>query len=70
MENVTGGLLLALIGLLLSYITYKKINIFWNFINTKLLRNYLGDILTCLVLYIVSIILIITGVMVALSIIQ
>lgn len=70
MENVTGGLLLALIGLLLSYITYKKINFFWNFINTKLLRKYLGDNLTSLVLYIVSIILIITGVMVALSIIQ
>lgn len=70
MDNVSGGISLSLIGFFLGFITYKKYNFFWNFFNTRLLRKFLGDGLTSNILYIVSIVLIVTGMLVATGIVQ
>lgn len=61
MNNVTGGVLLALTGLFLSWITYQKYTLFWDSINTRLLRTLVGDTATLILLYIVSILLVVVG---------
>ena len=54
----------------LGFITYKKYNFFWNFFNTRLLRKFLGDSVASNTLYIVSMVLIVTGMLVATGIVQ
>ncbi|NLK98333.1 hypothetical protein [Defluviitalea saccharophila] len=66
-QNTIGGILLILIGVFLGFITYKKYSLFWNIINTRLLRKLLGDTVTSIILYIVSIVLIVTGVILTLG---
>ncbi|MDR7856596.1 hypothetical protein [Tissierella sp.] len=70
MDNVRGGITLILIGFFLSFITYKKYSFFWDFFNTKLLRKYLGNEVTSVALYLVSIVLIIAGFLVYKGIVQ
>lgn len=70
MDNTTAGVLLALIGVFLGFITYKKYNLFWNFFNTRLLRKSLGDRGTTIALYFVSIVLIVTGVILAIGLVS
>jgi hypothetical protein len=61
MDNVRGGITLILIGFFLSFITYKKYSFFWDFFNTKVLRKYIGNEVTSVALYLVSIVLIVVG---------
>lgn len=70
MNNITGGLLLALVGFFLGFITYKKYSFFWNAFNTRILRKYLGDKVTLVICYIVSFVLAITGIFVATGMIK
>lgn len=70
MNNVSSGILLTLIGFFLGFITYKKNNWFWNLFNTKLLRGLLGNTATSVTLYIVSILLIVTGVLLSLGLVS
>jgi uncharacterized membrane protein YqaE (UPF0057 family) len=70
MNNVSSGILLTLIGFFLGFITYKKQNWFWNLFNTKLLRGLLGNTATSVTLYIVSILLIVTGVLLSLGLVS
>ena len=70
MDNVRGGITLVLVGFFLGFITYKKYSFFWDFFNTKLLRKSLGNDVTSAVLYLVSIILIVTGFLVSKGIVQ
>jgi len=70
MDRVLSGITLALIGLFLGFITYKKYSFFWNFFNTRLLRKYLGDNFTSATLYVVSIVFIVFGFLLSLNIIQ
>ena len=66
-QNTIGCIMLMLIGVFLGFITYKKYNLFWNIIDTRLLRKLLGDTVTSIILYIISIVLIVTGVILALG---
>jgi hypothetical protein len=70
MDHIIGGSLLALAGCLLGFATYKKYNIFWDFINARLLRKWLGDTATSRVLYTVSAVLIVVGALVATGLIR
>ncbi|MFA5635410.1 MAG: hypothetical protein WC977_05835 [Anaerovoracaceae bacterium] len=70
MDSVAGGILLTLIGFFLGFITYKKYNLFWNIINTRLLRRLLGDTATSIILYLVSILFIAIGVLLAVGLVR
>ncbi|SET60070.1 hypothetical protein SAMN05660297_02902 [Natronincola peptidivorans] len=70
MDHVGAGIMLVFIGLFLGFITYKKHSFFWNFYNTKILRKYLGDNATAGALYMISIVLIVTGFLVSTGILQ
>lgn len=69
MDNVRSGITLIVIGIILGFITYKKYNLFWDSHNTKVLRKYLGDNVTSIALYIVSIVLMVVGLLVSKGII-
>ncbi|MCK9524760.1 MAG: hypothetical protein M0R49_02380 [Limnochordia bacterium] len=70
MDSIIGGVLLAIIGAFLSFITYKQANWFWSFINTRILRKYLGDTVASITLYSVSMVLIVVGVLLAVGLIH
>lgn len=65
MDNFKGGITLMVIGLLLAFLTYKKYDIFWGSHNTKILRKYFGDKVTSVIFYLLSILFIIFGYLVA-----
>ncbi len=65
MNHTVGGLLLAFAGLLLGILTYKKWSIFWDFLETRFFRKYLGDETTATILYVLSVVLIAVGLLVA-----
>ncbi|NMB02042.1 MAG: hypothetical protein GX971_11105 [Firmicutes bacterium] len=69
-DNIVGGILLALAGFSLGFLTHRKSGLFWNFVNTRLLRKYLGDDGTTTILYIVSLVLIAVGTIVAIGLIN
>ena len=69
MDSTIGGILLALIGFFLGFLTYRKHALFWNFTNTRLLRKYLGDTVTQTILYIVSIVLTVVGILLAVGVV-
>lgn len=70
MDSIIGGILLALVGFFLGFLTYRKHALFWNFINTRLLRKCLGDTVTLIILYIVSIVLIVVGILLAVGVVR
>lgn len=65
MDNVRGGITLIFIGIILGFITYKKYSIFWESHNTKVLRKFLGDNITSVVLYILGILFVVFGFLVS-----
>jgi len=70
MNNVISGLILVGIGFFLGFITFKKTKLFWDFLNMRIIRKYLGDNLTSVALYFISIVLIVVGLLLSLSIVQ
>jgi len=70
MSNVMGGVLLALIGLFLSVVTYRRSRFFWDSMSARLLRKHLGDAAVSVALYIVSAVLVLVGVMLALGLVR
>ena len=70
MDHIIGGVLLAVAGCLLGLVTYKKYSFFWNFMNARLLRKWLGDIATSGVLYAVSAVLVVVGMLVAAGLVR
>ncbi|MGI6159416.1 MAG: hypothetical protein ACOYER_06085 [Limnochordia bacterium] len=70
MDNVMGGMLLALIGLFLGMVTYKQSKFFWDSMSTRILRKYLGDAVVSVALYIVSAVLVLVGVMLAAGLVR
>jgi hypothetical protein len=69
MSTFIPGLSLILVGSFLSIIAYRKYKLFWEFFNTRLLRKWLGDSLTTVLLYIISIVFIITGILLSMGVI-
>lgn len=70
MDHFRAGIMLTIIGLFLGFITYKKSKFFWEFFNTRWLRKILGDDVTLIALYLVSGVLVITGLLLANGIIR
>lgn len=70
MDHIVGGVLLALAGCLLGFVTYKRYSFFWDFINARLLRKWFGDSTTSRVLYVVSSVLVVVGVLVAAGLVR
>lgn len=68
MGSTAGGLLLALIGCFLCFLTYRKQDMFWNLLSTRLLRQTLGDATTYILLYLESAVLIVVGILVAMGV--
>lgn len=69
MGTLIPGLILVLIGAFLGIITYKKYKLFWEFLSTRLLRRWVGDTVTTISLYIVSVVLIVAGLLLSVGII-
>jgi len=65
MEHVIGGVLLVIVGCFLGLVTYKKYSFFWDFINARLLRRWLGDSTASGLLYVIAVVLIAVGAAVA-----
>lgn len=70
MNNVSSGILLTLIGFFLGFITYKKHNWFWNSFNARLLRRFFGNAATSIILYVISILFIVAGVLLAFGLVS
>lgn len=70
MDKFTSGLILMLIGAFLGLITFKKYKLFWEFFNTRLLRKWLGDTFATVLLYIVSIMFIVVGIILSLGLLR
>ncbi len=70
MNSFTSGLLLVTVGMLLGILTLIKYKLFWEFLNTRLLRKWIGDFNTSIVLYLVSMLFIIVGILLSLNIIS
>lgn len=70
MNNVSSGLAIILVGILLGILTFTKFKYFWEFFNTKLLRKWIGDSYTSIALYIVSTFFIIIGTLLSLDVIR
>lgn len=70
MDSVIGGLMLILVGFFTGLITYKRYTLFWDSISTKLLRRYLGDAVTSIVLYAIGLVLVIVGVLLAVGVVR
>lgn len=70
MNTTISGLVLMLIGSLLGIINYRKYKVFWEFFNTRLLRKWLGDSVTTVLLYIISIVFIVVGSLLSIGLIR
>lgn len=70
MNSFTSGLLLVTVGMLLGILTLIKYKLFWEFLNTRLLRKWIGDFNTSIALYLVSMLFIIVGILLSLNIIS
>ena len=69
MDNFTAGISLVLTGLFVWFVTYKRVPIFWNFFDTKLIRKFLGDIITAYLLYFLGAVFIVVGILLSKGII-
>lgn len=67
MQQILSSLALIVIGGFLFLLVHFKSSVFFNWIDMKLLRKAIGDKYAIIILYIVSIALMITGVVVFLT---
>ncbi len=70
MASIVGGVLLAVMGYFLAFMTYKKWSLFWSSVNTRLLREYLGDSVTSTILYVLSMVFFLLGVLLAAGVVH
>jgi len=69
MDNFTAGIALVLTGLFVWFVTYKRVPVFWNFFDTKLIRKFCGDTFTVYLLYFLGSAFIVTGILLSKGII-